>query len=297
MLMKTFDRLIFFLFGRIIARRFVVFGGVSAALAHGEGLVMEGITPTYNRIDEHVKNKEHVERILCSYIELVRAMDATNKGHVAIKPSAFGIGLGSYVFARTLRRFIEAVSDKSLEIEIDAEDRGTLFAVQRVLNSLVFRLPKGIRFRPAFQMHLPENVRKELITQYRILDMPVRIVKGSGLYDIGAPELNDKEVLARYAETFQEQIAKKKHPNIATMRDRELIDSLVAIAVRERVSFDRFTIQFLDGPIGHSLARVCVDSGCRVGCYVTFVDPSAPNEWKGYVRRRIAFGRKFVFGK
>lgn len=294
--MDLLDGLAFRLFGKAIARRFVVFGGVSAVLARGSVLKAKGVTPTYNRIDEHVEDRERIEQILASYIEVVQKMDATNAGHVAIKPSAFGMMLDQFLFARNLTRVVDAGKGKCFEIEIDAEDREMLFSVQQVLNSLVPKLPDGIIFRPAFQMHLPDSVRQELITRYRILDMPLRIVKGSGLYNLGSEEQNSVEVLDRYKETFRSQIAKGIHPNVATVRDRKLVKAIKAIATEAGVYRHQYTIQFLDGLFGRSLERQCVADGYRVGRYITFVDPSAPDEWKKYVERRIAFGRKLVFG-
>ncbi|MEK7118494.1 MAG: hypothetical protein AAB869_02680 [Patescibacteria group bacterium] len=292
-----FDDLVFRFFGRLIARQFVVFGGVPAALRRGEKLLARGVVPTYNRIDEHVHSRGRVEEILASYVALVTTMDYVNYGNVAIKPSAFGMELGSFVFARTLRRFIDAVSGKYLEIEIDAERHETLCAVQFALNSLARKLPKGIVLRPALQMHLPDELYEKLITELNILDMPLRIVKGSELYGTSASRASDTEMLARYYETFRQQIGKRKNPNAATVRDKKLLKAIVAFADSEHVPSDRFGFQFLDGPFGRSLARKYAALGYRVGCYVTFVDSSAPDEWQGYVRRRIAFGRKLLFGK
>jgi hypothetical protein len=289
------DGLIFRLFGEMIARRFVVFGGVPAALLRGSRLRAEGITPTYNRIDEHVYSLKRVDEIVASYIDIVLRMDYRNRGHIAIKPSAFGITFGSFVFARKLRRLIDAIAGKVIEIEIDAEDRKTLVDVQEALNLLAPKLPKGITFRPAFQMHLPTEFREELIKKCHILEMPVRIVKGSGLYNVGSKETNDEGVLIRYKETFRRQLRSGKHPNVATVRDQKLIESLLEVAFAERADRSEFTIQFLDGPFGRSLARKYVAERFRVGCYVTFVEPSAPDEWKEYVQRRIAFGRKLIF--
>lgn len=294
---NVLDDLTFRLFGRLIARQFVVFGGVSAALKLGSCLVAKGITPTYSRVDEHVRRLEHIDGILASYIIVGLRMDTTNQGNLAIKPSAFGMEYGPRMFARKLSYLAGALKGKLLELEIDAENRETLAAVQDVLNTLAPKLPYGITFRPAFQMHLPEGIRRELIARYHILDMPIRIVKGSGLYNVGSEEVSNDEVLTRYEETFRLEIVNGKHPNIATVHDRKLVESLTAIAMRERVSLDQFTVQFLDGPFGRSLERDSLALGNRVGRYITFVDPSAPDEWKGYVRRRIAFGRKLIFGR
>lgn len=293
---ELFDALIFRFFGRLIARQFVVFGGVPAALARGQALIRTGIVPTYNRIDEHVRSTKQIEDIIASYVALVCGRGATDRGPLAIKASALGMELGPFAFARYLRRLINGVAGETLEIEVDAEKRETLCDVQQVLNVLKPKLPEGITFRPAFQMHLPAALRDVLVTEHQILDMPVRIVKGSGLYDIGAPELSESDVLARYYETFMDQIKNGKYPKVATVRDAQLLEMLTDRAMGENISPTRFTLQFLDGPFGRSLARKYTALGYRIGCYVTFVDPSAPDEWKGYVQRRIAFGRKLIFG-
>lgn len=293
---NVFDGLVFHLLGRLIAHQFVVFGGVPAVLQEGEILLKNGIIPTYNRIDEHVSDKRQLEGIFSSYIELVYRMDFTNHGQIAIKPSAFGMELGSFVFARALQRFIDAIKGRRLEIEIDAERCETLCDVQHVLNVLAPKLPEGITFRPALQMHLPRALREKLITEYHILDMPLRIVKGSGLYAVGDKEATGAEVLLHYEETFRKQIANGKHPNIATVRDQKLIERLLSIAARLHIPVENFTLQFLAGPFGRSLAQQYAAKGYRVGCYLPFVDPSYPDEWKGYVRRRIAFGRKLIVG-
>ncbi|OGZ06026.1 MAG: hypothetical protein A3C93_06330 [Candidatus Lloydbacteria bacterium RIFCSPHIGHO2_02_FULL_54_17] len=291
-----FDDLVFRLFGRLIARQFVVFGGVPTVLARGRALRKKRITPTYNRIDEHVKTRKRVDEVLLSYLEILANMDQGSHGNLAIKPSAFGIAFGPFFFARTLHRLIDAAAGKRIEIEVDAEDRETLVSVQSVLSALQKRLPDGVTLRPAFQMHLPDQLRRELIEECGILDMPVRIVKGSGLYNIGAPELSNDEVLARYYDTFRRQIARGVYPAAATVRDAKLLLSIAEMTRAEHVTAEQFSFQFLDGPFGRSLARTYAAKGYRVGCYVTFVDPSAPDEWKGYVQRRIAFGRKLLFG-
>ncbi|OGZ09899.1 MAG: hypothetical protein A3D65_00020 [Candidatus Lloydbacteria bacterium RIFCSPHIGHO2_02_FULL_50_13] len=224
-------------------------------------------------------------------------MNHTNRGNIAIKPSAFGIDFGPFFFARTLKRLIDAAAGKYIEIEVDAEDRETLVTVQQMLNSLAPKLPDGVILRPAFQMHLPDKVRQKLISECRILDMPIRIVKGSGLYNIGASEITDEEMLVRYRETFRSLLARGMRPMAATVRDSALLYELATLARNDRITADQFAFQFLDGLFGRSLAKTYVKRKYRVGCYVTFVDPSAPEEWKGYIRRRIAFGRKLLFGE
>ena len=294
--MHSIDDLIFRLFGRLIARQFVVFGGIPAVLRRGAKLRAQGITPTYNRIDEHVQEHMHTRDVCTSYVTLVLAMDRTNCGNVAIKPSAFGMERGTAVFEETLSEFINAVSRHKLEIEIDAEDRETLAAVQEILKRLHTSLPSGITFRPAFQMHLPQTLRKELINVHRIIDMPLRIVKGSGLYNVGSEEADEKEVLANYEETFLRQVSDGRHPNVATVRDRRLLEVITKVAAAHLIAPQEFSLQFLDGPFGRSLARTYVDRGYCVGCYVPFVHPAYPDEWCGYTKRRIAFGRKLIFG-
>lgn len=289
------DDIVFRLFGRLIARQFVVFGGVPAVLKRGEALLQQGIVPTYNRIDEHVKYRKHVDEVLGSYVALLESMDHTNRGNLAIKPSAFGIAFGPFFFARTVQRLIDAAAGKRIEIEVDAENRETLVAVQSVLSALAKKLPDGIVLRPAFQMHLPDDLRQTLINECGILDMPIRIVKGSGLYNVGAPEISHEEVRARYYDTFRRQIGAGKNPTAATIRDARLFRSLAEMARVEHVTAERFAFQLLDGPFGRSLARTYAAKGYRIGCYVTFVEPSAPDEWEGYVRRRIAFGRQLIF--
>ena len=295
-LLHTIDDIVFRLFGRLIAQQFVVFGGIPAVLKRGAKLRARGITPTYNRIDEHVREYMHTKDVCASYSALVLAMDRTNCGNVAIKPSAFGMERGIAVFEETLSAFIDAVSGHKLEIEIDAEDRETLTAVQETLKRFHASLPRGITFRPAFQMHLPQTLRAELINVHRIIDMPLRIVKGSGLYNVGSEEAKEDEVLANYVETFLQQVSDGRHPNVATVRDRRLLEVITGVAAAHMIAPQEFNLQFLGGPFGRSLARTYVDRGYRVGCYVPFVDPAQPDEWKGYVKRRIAFGRKLVFG-
>lgn len=296
-LVELVDTIVFQLFGRLVARQFVVFGGVPAALKRGAELRRLGIVPTYNRIDEHVDSLKRVEEIVQSLIKLVSHMDHTNRGPIAIKPSSLGMPFGPFVLKSYLERLANAFSGIRLEIEIDAEQRESLTAVQHVLNALSGKLPKGITFRPAFQMHLPDALRRELIDDCRVLDMPVRIVKGSGLYNVGESELDEREVLQRYYETFRHQIAKGRCPKVAIVRDEELADSIAKFAESEHISSRQFMYQFLDGPFGRPLMHKYASLCYGVGCYVTFVDPSAPDAWKPYVRRRIAFGRKLVFGQ
>jgi hypothetical protein len=290
------DDLAFRLFGRLIAQQFVVFGGIPAVLERGAKLRARGITPTYNRIDEHVRGVVRVNEICASYVALVLAMDHTNHGNVAIKPSAFGMELGATVFSDTLREFIGQVRGHKLEIEIDAENRETLALVQRVLNALYSTLPSGIIFRPAFQMHLPSALRDEMMKNHRIMNMPLRIVKGSGLYSLGLVEADEQEVDANYVDTFLSQVSDGRHPNVATVRDRRLLEVITSIAAAHWVAPHEFTLQFLAGPFGRSLVSEYVARGYCVGCYVPFVDPTQPDEWRGYVKRRITFGRKLIFG-
>lgn len=291
-----FDEIAFRLFGRLIARQFVVFGGVPAVLETGKKLLKDGIVPTYNRIDEHVRSRERVHQVLASYIALLDAMGPLDRGHIAVKPSALGIAFGQFFFTRMLERLIERAAGKRIEIEVDAENRETLVPVQSVISALAKRLPDGVVLRPAFQMHLPDDLRRKLIDECGILDMPLRLVKGSGLYNAGAEELSRDEVLARYHETFRLQLLRGMTPKAATVRDGELLRAIAEFAREEHVSAERFSFQFLHGPFGRSVMKKLAHKGYRVGCYVPFVEVSAPDEWEGYIRRRIAFGRKLFFG-
>lgn len=290
------DDLVFRLFGESLAKKFVVFGGIEHVLARGVELRKKGITPVYNLIDEHVKNPRRVRMISAIYTELVRGMSDENRGAIAIKPSAFGMELGAQLFARTLHRFAYELYGHTLEIEIDAESRGTLRAAQDAVNAIRQRVPEGITFRSAFQMHLPVALRNELIEECGMLYMPLRIVKGSGLYDIGDEEVGQVEVIAHYIETFWRQVQLGKQPHVATVRDKTLVASFKQLVADGELEPSQFTFEFLDGPLGRSLMEGLAREGYRVACYVPFVDPSVPDAWKGYIKRRIAFGRKLVIG-
>jgi hypothetical protein len=228
--------------------------------------------------------------------------------NIVVKPTSLGLALsgcshdmGARIFGEYLRSLGGIIATSNLThngrhraIEIDAESTKTMGLAYRTVATIRSAYPELERyFRMAIPMHI--KMLPEMCDNYELLDHPVRIVKGAGVYNEDPALLVDrKTVIKRYEEYVLECLARKTHPFIATVHDEKLLRRVLQSAKDHGYEKGDFTIQMLYG-LWSGLGRRLLAEGYAVCIYVPVVLPWCTNASDGYVERRVSMFRELAW--
>ena len=306
--LASFDRLLYVLFGRLICCR-VVLSAIDEldVLTKTRELREEGFSTSFDLMLEDVHDDASIEKVAVFYQKLVRQMNASDKGNIVIKPTALGLDASRCSLESARTRFAKflfavtmAVQTKNIgleysptQVEVDVESTRTMEDAFDAITLLRRQLPFHKELlRIAIPMHVKELPR--LLERFRLLDFPVRIVKGAGVYGEPSHKLvPESEILERYEQYFIECLKKKQRPFIASMRDEKLIRKLLTKAELLGYKKDEFEIEMLYG-LWTGLGRKLLKEGCRVTLYIPITLPWCADASSGYVRRRVSMFRKLA---
>lgn len=293
-----------------IVRRRVV---VSAEHAHDvllqtAPLRLRGFRVSIDLMVEDIPDIATVRRVGQFYRELLDVMSEEDLSHIVVKPTSLGLGLSECsastrgeIFGEHLRLLATSIAAECRKrggrdrmIEIDAESTKTMDLAYGALAVLRNCHPKlGSYFRTAIPMHM--KTLPEMCDKYELLDYPVRIVKGAGVYNEDPALLVDREtVIKRYEEYFLECLARNTHPFIATVHDEKLLRRVLQSAKDRGYEKKEFSIQMLYG-LWSGLGRRLLAEGYTVCIYVPVVLPWCKSASEGYVERRVSMFRELAW--
>lgn len=294
------DRLSLTLFGGMFKRRFVGGDCIQDVLETGEKYVSRGISVSYDFMVENLETQEEVDRACQVTCDLVAQMTEKNAGNIVVKPSMFGLAtreprgiVSEMYYARNLSALFTTIRSSefsNIELEIDAERHAYLWNQYIVAESVMYQFPAEMkRIRQAAQMHLADTPK--FLSNFKLTERPIRIVKGTKVYDEDAAVLvSDERMKEQFLSTFIGSLRNKQHPYLATMRDKALTREAIRLAKKEGFGPKDFTVQFLHG-IGLDLMEKLRREGYSVRVYIPFVMPFCANAWEGYIARRIKMVR------
>lgn len=304
-IMNLVDWVLSFVFYPIM-RRIVVVSAKDAAdaIARTRRLRAEGFLVSLDVMVEDVGDNGLIEHVQEFNDELLSLMEESDRGNIVIKPTSLGLDVSEHSrlqsderFAKQLRSLLLAVSSRNkackgaiVEIEIDAESTKTIERTFRVIAGITSESPE-LRdlLRIAVPMHLKEL--PNLCRTYGLLEHPIRIVKGAGVYREDPNALVDgKTVERRYKKYFIDCLERKKRPFIATMHDEKLLRRVLQSAHDHGIEKNEFVIQMLYG-LWTGLGRRLLDEGYTVCVYVPIVLPWCKGASGGYIQRRISIFR------
>lgn len=306
-IMPLWQRVLVAIAGPVLKLLFIGGTDSESVLRLGTRYRLRGFEVSYDLMLENVRESRVLRRhVYATLHQFADKMTYDNMGNIVVKPSMLGLGLhdvspvaAEHTFAGYLRglsfKIMKKFPEGDVDIEIDAETHADLRRQYAVLADLrrtsdFFR--KHVRL--AVQMHSRDM--PEIVDEYKLIDGPIRIVKGRGVYrDDASIAVSEAEVLARYRDVAVRALHQKTRPYLATMRDRKFIMGLIKKLHALGYSSDEFEIQMLHG-IGMKLARELRDKGYIVRIYIPFVMPWCADAWKGYVGRRITMFLGLMYG-
>lgn len=305
---RAVDDLLYRALGRVM-RHFVVLSAKNEEeiLRRTATLRAQGFQTSFDLMVEDISDPTTLKMISHFYRELLGRMNWDACGNIVVKPTALGLHSSNdrEVARRTFRNDMEGLlivanttntrlSARRIEIEVDAESLRTIDEAFRVVAEIRNEFPLcPTKIRVAVPMHLAKL--SERISQFHLLDHPIRVVKGTGVYNEETSALvGDDEMLSRYERYFLECLAQKKHPYIATMRDKNMLLRLLHLAEDLGYRKDEFTIQMLYG-LWTGFGRELLSRGYQVTLYVPATLPWCAHASDGYVRRRVSMFRKLFF--
>src|SRR3989338_2443326 len=307
-IVTLFDRIIYGIFGYFVRRITVIEArNANDVFTRIAKLRREGFLISLDVMIEDVHNEDLVRRSLNFYRKLLARTCDDDHINIVIKPTSLGLHAhddaqtSDIQFAKHLRELTLSPSIKRdrygvflTEIEIDAESTLSMERTFRVVTRLLNAFP---RLHGLFRLALPMHIRDltQWCKKYQLLEHPIRIVKGAGVYNEDPSTLVvEKEMLRRYEEYFTECLARKTHPFIATMHDEKLLRKILLSAANLGFTKQEFDIQMLYG-LWVGLGRRLLREGYAVRIYVPIVLPWCKHASDGYVKRRIAMFRMLIW--
>ncbi|OGZ05610.1 MAG: hypothetical protein A2845_04585 [Candidatus Lloydbacteria bacterium RIFCSPHIGHO2_01_FULL_49_22] len=303
--MKLVDRLLYFVFYPIM-RHIVVLSAKDAAdvLSKTRHLRREGFLTSFDVMVEDVGDSKLIGLLQKFHSELISLMEKGDYGNIVIKPTSLGLDASDPPLRTSDERFVRELwalllsislrnqgdQGETVELEIDAESTQTIERAFRVIAGITSESPE-LRYllRIAVPMHLKEL--PNLCRTYGLLEHPIRIVKGAGVYREDPNVLVDvKTVERRYKKYFIDCLERKKRPYIATMHDEKLLRRVLQSAHDHGIEKNEFVIQMLYG-LWTGLGRRLLDEGYTVCVYVPVVLPWCKGASGGYIQRRISIFR------
>lgn len=276
----------------LFGRRFVGAMSVDGVLRVGEDLKKQGFGITYNLLGEHVHDPALTDMAVDSTFRLIRGMQSKNLGNVSCKPTLYGLSVSKALFIRNITKVIRLARQKEIEIEFDAENYSHIEDTFEVFSSFASQKIYSNTVRQAVQAHLKDI--SLLMSKYQLWDKSLRIVKGAGVYnetDCSVVVNDNEKIRQRYFEILRGNITTGRVPFAATVRDRNLAESVIKITGRGPCPFE---FQMLYGPLGRKLGEYFLRSGYPVRIYIPFTDDWCRDEWKPYGLRRAKMIRNLL---
>ena len=276
----------------LLGRRFVGAVDIDGVLEVGKDLKKRGFGVTYNLLGEHVHDLVPVDKAVDSTLRLIRGMQNENLGNVSCKPTLYGLSISKTLFIKNIEEIIELARQKEIEIEFDAENYSYIEDTFDVFSSFASQKIYSNTVRQAVQAHLKDIL--PLMGKYQLWDKSLRIVKGAGVYNETNTSIvtNDNEkIRQKYFEILRGNIVAGRTPFTATVRDRELAESVIKIT-GEGASL--FEFQMLYGPLGRKLGECLLRSDYPVRVYIPFTDYWCHDVWKSYGLRRAKMMRNLL---
>lgn len=286
-ILKAFDTLACYLLGPL----FIGGYSIEEVLTCGKLLKREGYKVTYNLLGEHIRDPVLVDYALHTTVELIDKMDKTNRGNVAIKPTLYGLERSADYFYNSASRIINHAKCAGIEIEFDAESRKHIEDTFSVFSCFASRLEYRGFIRQCVQAHLKDTLY--LTDKFELLDKPLRIVKGSGVYrDLDTATLKKPDaVMEQYYTIARINHAFGQRPFMATVRDRGLTQNVIKIFPSPHM----FEFQVLYGPFSEPLREYLLRKGYTVRVYIPFVVDWCKDAWKDYGLRRSGMMRRLAW--
>jgi proline dehydrogenase len=280
----------------IIGPLFVGGWSIDSVLKRGAKLKKQGFKITYNVLGEHVQDKRTVERALGLTLKLIKNMDNSNRGNVAIKPTLYGLQISRELFHKVAKEIIDCAIAHGIEIEFDAEMRRVIPDTFEVFKTFADSFPHRNFVRQCVQAHLTDIF--DLMDKYELWDKQLRIVKGAGVYnEADGIVLTDKErVMEQYYAILNRNYSEEGQvPYVATMNDESVAEYAASIRPKSYIKPYRPVIQMLYGPRGRGLRKKLLSEGRDVRIYVPFVSSAWDFSWFGYGLRRASMMRQLIW--
>lgn len=276
------------LFGRLFVGAF----DIAEILNVGRDLKNQGFNVTYNLLGEHVHDPNLTDAALQTTLGLIGQMNEENLGNVSCKPTLYGLSISKHLFLKNVGRIIDLAGAKEIEIEFDAENYVHIEDTFNIFSHFASQLCYRKTVRQAVQAHL--NDINLLMDKYELWDKKLRIVKGAGVYteaDSSVVVNNEEKIMEKYFEIIKRNMLFGRNPFVATVRDRELAESVIGLVGDNECPFE---FEMLYGPLGRNLGKELLRRGYPVRIYIPFVVDWCRNEWKAYGLRRAKMIRNLV---
>ncbi len=277
----------------LVGQSFVGGRSIEEVLTTGVEFKKRGYKVTYNLLGEHVLDQGRVNLAVATTLELIGAMDDTNRGNVSIKPTLYGLEISPQLFYEHAGEIIECGKKAGIETEFDAEHYRFIPITFAVFHAFASQFHYKGFVRQAVQAHLSLKRMSRLMDRYELWNKNLRIVQGSGVYP-ESPNVvvkNGGEILSQFYAIARRNHQEGQVPFIANMRNRRLVGDIKKFLPSPHM----FEFQMLYGPLGRILGDELLKSGSQVRMYIPFVVPWCKDEWKSYGMRRAATVRRLFF--
>jgi proline dehydrogenase len=262
---------------RHFADRYMAGETLEDAIATVRRLNGEGMMATVDVLGEFIRAPEEAEATATAYERVLDAIAAERlDANVSVKLSALGIELDPPVADRVLGRVLASAERHDVFVRIDMEDSGLTDRTLGVYRGL--REAGHERIGIALQAYLRRTM--DDVRALSDLRPNVRVVKGIYVEPEEIAFHEPAAVNGNFVRMVERLLTSGSYVAVAT-HDRGLIDEVLALAERRKVSREAYEFQMLLG-VTEDVRRRLARAGHRVRVYVPF-----GHAWYAYSMRRL----------
>jgi proline dehydrogenase len=272
-----------------VVRRFVGGSDTATAVRASRDLLAQGLTVTLDHLGEDTTDREHADRVVAAYAEVLTALDEagltrrigplTGRAEVSVKLSAIGQALpddGEKLALENARRICAAAAAVDATVTLDMEDHTTTDSTLGILAELRTDFPDTAAVLQSY-LHRTLGDCRDLATA----GSRVRLCKGAYNEPATVAYQRREDVDLSYVRCMNVLLQGDGYPMFAT-HDPRLIEIGIERAKFHGRQVDEFEFQFLYGIRPEEQRRLAT------GAHIVRVYVPYGAEWYGYLMRRLA---------
>ncbi len=260
-----------------LARRFVAGETIQEALAAVRELNEGGIDVTLNLLGEGVNVEKEARLATEAYISLLESIHRQEvASQISIKLTQLGLELSPEVCSAHLKLLLDRVCQLENFVRIDMESSRYTESTIELFKEHFCQYGEHVGVVLQANLHRSEEDLRQLIQ----LKCNIRLCKGAYLEPPEVAFKQKVDVDRNFVSLLEILLDSESYAAVAT-HDEKVIQHVIGLAARHRISTSRFEFQMLYGIRQHLQVRL-LDEGYRVRAYVPF-----GTQWAPYLMRRL----------
>ena len=259
-----------------LSRRYTAGKNIDDAIVVARSINMEGMKVTINKLGETIKDKEHSQKIIGEYLQIIKLINEKNiMADISMKPTNLGLLIDQNLFKNNLEKIATEAEKNNIFVWVDMEEPDLVHNTIRIFEELHIKHKNiGICLQSYLQ-RTDEDIENLLSRNARI-----RMVKGVYLIPDEAT-IHDKNIVRERMLKFSVTLLKNKGNHAIATHDEEIMKFIKQVAKRYDIDKHSFEFQFLYGR-KKKLQKKLEEEGYKVNVYLPY-----GGSWINYYLRRL----------